>query len=924
LRLHATHDNGDHRALRRPAPAVLAAFLTLIWVDAVRGQASTGGIRGVVRDDSGGLLVGVSVEAFSQARIGRPAVEATNNHGLYRFENLPIGEYTLTFKLQRFDTIRREGVRIEVGRSVELGVTMTVGAMQQSVTVSGESPVVDTVHAEYTSNFNRQLLENIPTTRTSWFDVVAAAAAVRSDPVKANEASFLLYGSSADQNSYQNDGIEVAAPSGGTVWSFPNPDTIEEVQVAGIGAPAEYSGFQGGVINIVTKSGSNQLRGSANYFYVGHQLVGNNTPGEEFPYHIQYQHDATFMVGGPLKKDRIWAIAMFELTSNRTSDVGVDPATAPENHNYKPFAKVNARLSGGDAFEFQFSDEYFQLPESPDILTPANAIRDEHGRNPIYVGRWTHTFGPRTLFETKGGGIYIRDHFDPHSRDFTTPGHIDEATGVTSVNTVETITRNNQDQTTLAATLSHKADDFKGAHDLKFGLQYSQGTTVSNEALAGGASYQDYLDLPYRSTVQTTSSVAGRVRTTGAFVQDNWMPSDRITLNLGIRVDHSLGDIPAADQLDPSFTRVVGRYAALPEVVTYTNTSPRVGASMRLDRAGKTVAKASYGRYYARLNSELFTAIAPGGPLTTVYDWNPTTGNYDLFFSSSNPQSNQAIDPNLKNEYDDQLFLGLERELAPDFDVNASFIIKKEKNFIRGRDVRSSYAPSTVVTTFNGLSQALTVFDRTTPSSAVLIEPTNRDDFRQDYKSFVLQAYKRLSHHWQLQASYQWERSDGLSDGSIVRTSTQQAGPGRFGADPNQLINAYGRLPTDSTHSIRVLATVQLPFAIQLAVRSVYESGRPYGRLVTVRGLSQGTANILAEPRGSYALPTRNDFGLRVGKDLKLPSSQVLRLSIDIQNLLDDNTPLALDNNSSHTATYGKTTAIFLPRRAMLGVRYYF
>jgi hypothetical protein len=224
----------------------------------------------------------------------------------------------------------------------------------------------------------------------------------------------------------------------------------------------------------------------------------------------------------------------------------------------------------------------------------------------------------------------------------------------------------------------------------------------------------------------------------------------------------------------------------------------------------------------------------------------------------------------------------------------------------------------TITDVFGG--QTLTVFNRATPSSQVLIDPTNRNDFRQRYDSLVVQAYKRLSRRWQLQGSYQWERSDGYSTGA---TTSSQSGPGTFGSDPNQLINAYGRFPTDSAHSVWVSSTVELPFRIQLAVRSVYESGRPYGRLINVRGLSQGNLTVLAQPRGTFELPSRNDLGIRVGKDLKM-GQRTLRLSVDVQNLFNDDTPLSIDNNSSHTATYLQPTAIFLPRRAILGVRYNF
>ncbi|MGH9144364.1 MAG: TonB-dependent receptor [Vicinamibacterales bacterium] len=896
--------------------AVVACF-TLAVARTAHGQASTGGIRGLVKDNSGGILVGVTVEATSPSRIGGAAVGITNDQGLYRLENLAVGVYTVSFTLQGFETLRREEVRVEVGRTVDLPAVLAVGAMEQSVVVTGSAPVVDTTHAGYSSNFNQQLLENIPTSRTSWFDVVTAAPAVRSDPVSANSATFLLYGSSSDQNSYQNDGVEVAAPSGGTVWSFPNPDTIEEVQVLGVGASAEYAGFQGGVVNIITKSGSNRLKGTANYFYTGGGLVGNNSPGEEFPYHIAYQSDFTFSLGGPIKKDKLWLIGMIELTNNKTSDIGVDPATAPVNHNYKPFVKVNGRPSTTDSFEFQFSDEYFRLPESPDILDPANTIRDENGHNPIFVGRWTRTFGNKTLLEAKGGGIYIRDHFDPHSGDFTTPGRVDTGTGVASVNTTELHTLQNQNQTSLSATLSRSADNFiKGSHDFKFGVQYAQGTNLQNQGLTGGQSFLDYYGLPYRMTVRTTSSVIGRVRTAGGFAQDNWTPSERVTLNLGVRFDHSMGDIPATDQLDPTFSNSVDTYAGLSDVIGYNNTSPRVGATVKLDRTGKTVAKASFGRYYARLNTGLFTAIAPGGAITQTYNYNPKTSKYDLLFNTTNPKQNQTIDPNLTNEYDDQLYIGLERELLPDLGLNLSYIRKQEKNFIRGLDIGSIYAPRAIADTFGG--QTLTVYNRTTPSAQVLVEPTNRDDFRQKYDTVVLQAYKRLSHRWQLQGSYQWENSEGFSTGA---TTSTQSGPGTFGADPNQLVNAYGRFPTDSAHSVRVSSTVELPYQIQLAIRSVYESGRPYGRLITARGLAQGTENVLAEPRGAFELPARNDLSIRVGKDITIGGQRLLRLNLDVQNLFNSDTPLSIDNNSSHTTTYLAPTSIFLPRRLILGAR---
>ena len=366
---------------------------------------------------------------------------------------------------------------------------------------------------------------------------------------------------------------------------------------------------------------------------------------------------------------------------------------------------------------------YFVLPESPDIENPPETIQNENGRNPILVARWNRVIGARTFLEVKGGGIYIRDHFDPYSGDFTTPGHTDSGTGVASINTSSTITKQTQNQTSVSATLSHVLDHLiAGSHELKGGVQYSSGTNLSNAALAGGVSYSDFNGAPDRATFRETSATIGRVKTTGVFLQDNWTLVPRVTLNLGVRFDRSAGDIPETDKLDSTFAQKVGTYPGVSDVVTYDNWSPRLGTAIKLDDAGKTVVKTSYGRYYARLNTGLFTSIAPGGAVSNTYGYNAATRQYDIPQSTTNPKLTATIDPNLKNEYVDQFFVGVERELLPDLGVNASYIVKRERDFIRGRDFASTYVPRDVTETFDGVTHTLTVFNRTSAAGAVRLD----------------------------------------------------------------------------------------------------------------------------------------------------------------------------------------------------------
>src|SRR5262252_8083016 len=483
----------SHGQLRRGLRTFcFTLFAAMVVCGSALAQASTGGIRGIVTDETGAVLAGVTVEATSPARIGGAIVEVTNDQGLYRFENLPIGEYVVTFTLQGFTTVRREGIRIEVGRTFELPAKMTVGNLNESLTVAADSPVVDTLHSTYKTSFNKEILENVPVLRTSWFDTVTFAPAVKANQVTGNSASFNIYGTTSAQNSYQVNGIEVSSPSG-VVWDFANPDYFEEVAVTGIGASAEYSGFQGGVVNIVTKGGGNDFRGSSSFFYVGNKLVGSNgypDSTKPFPYFIDYNDDFMFSLGGPIKKDRIWFYTTQPGVRRRGSNIGVDPQFAAATHAYRPYGKITARLSSKDSLDFSINDNIFYSPNAASITRPLNT---------------------QTLLEVKGGGIYIRDRLDPISGDFSTPGHNDTVTGIRSINT-PTTTRWHMNRTSVEGALTRFISDMAGSHDLKTGVQVSDALQITNVATFGGVSYSDINGAPNQATFTGTTSLGGVVK----------------------------------------------------------------------------------------------------------------------------------------------------------------------------------------------------------------------------------------------------------------------------------------------------------------------------------------------------------------------------------------------------------------------------
>jgi outer membrane receptor protein involved in Fe transport len=756
-----------------------------------------------------------------------------------------------------------------------------------------------------------------------------------------NDSRFIIFGSSSDQNQFQYDGVDISAVSNGGVWDFPSPDIMQEVQVNAVGASAEFHDFQGGVVNIVTKSGSNSYRGAGSFYIIPPGLVANNTPNEQFPYTVHYNQQGTFELGGPIVKDRAWFYGILPAQRGLTTGVGVDPDTDKKGGvSYKPFAKGTVRFGTHDQLNVGFNNNMFCCGATASRTAPLITQTVEHGHNPVLTSQYTHTFGSATLFEARAGGIYIRDNFTPVSDDFVTPGRTDQATGFSSVNAL-TGSKQFHNRTTVDASVSHSASDFlKGSHDFKFGVQTAYATQRTVSIRFSNVSYTDLNSAPYLATFQDPLASGGRIRTFGGYVQDNWTFNDRITLNLGVRYDRILGDIPelsagatldgiegdASFEVPNSIT-----YPAVADLITFNTFSPRIGVTVRADRSGKTVVKANYGRFFGKLATSMFNSMSPGATPTTTLRYNAATRAYDIPFSFVDNRINFSVNPELENQYTDQLFIGLERELVANMGVNVSFVWKEEANFIRLEDVRGSYAQRSIVDTFEGRTFALDVFNLTSSQASRLFQVINRDDFDQSFKSAVIELNKRFSNSWQSQGSYTWQDSKAFGGGAVTGSTQQDfsslSSTGGFGRDPNDSINAFGPTATNSTHAVKLSTTYRAPKDFNLGMRYSYESGRPYGRLIIVRGLGQGNVTMLAEGRGAYSLPAVNDFQIRLDKDFALTAGQRLRLSMDIFNIFNSDTTLTLRNNSSQvtpTTPWAQTLSIVRPRTVQFGIRYQF
>src|SRR6266850_2810412 len=252
------------QVLRTAATLLLAAIVATPAL----AQSLTGSITGTIKDEQGAVLPGVTVTLTGKQG---STTQVTDSNGVYRFPALEVGTYLIAADLSGFTKATRNELVISPGRELAIDLTMKVGGVIESVTVTGESPVVDVKSSATETTISQSLLFSAPISRLN------AATGLLNYAPGINSSS--AYGGDASTgNALLIDGVDTRDPSGGSAWTFYNYNVIEEVQFQGLGAPADYGGFTGAVVNTITKSGGNRFSGLFDFFGTNSSLGGNNVP----------------------------------------------------------------------------------------------------------------------------------------------------------------------------------------------------------------------------------------------------------------------------------------------------------------------------------------------------------------------------------------------------------------------------------------------------------------------------------------------------------------------------------------------------------------------------------------------------------------------------------------------------------------------
>lgn len=618
--------------------AALVATIALLLTPALYAQETTGAIVGTVRDSAGAVLPGTTVEATGP--VGRVAT-ATNDVGEYRFPRLPSGRYTVSAALDGFGK-GESNVEVTVGNTQPLDFSLAVGGVTETVQVTADSVGIDVTSSQTATNISRERIEFVPRGR-DFTDVVAQAAGT---VIESQAGGISIDGASGSENRFVIDGIDTTDPQTGTSSVPLRADFLEEVQVKSAGYAAEFGGSTGGVINVITKSGTNAWRGGAlieaqKRSWGGDErpilvdsLTSNTAEYINPPKEKETRIDPGFYLGGPIWTNRLWFWGSYQ-PGIRDTERTVNFSNGVTNTFQQDF-RVNygtANITGNAASKLLFRVGANYSPYTLERSLPTKTgrtsltaqdqyLRGTEGSRNTWSGSADYVPSQRLVLSARFGH-YLTDN---HSLNVDSPGLIHNfSTSSTPAGIAALPSQFRQTPGFFSDVLITDAtafDEFKrdyigadattylnvlGSHQIKVGYQTEK---IFNDVQSGYNADRIlyYAGRPYFTT--TGSQVLGtygyfrllNISTLGAvesrnealFVQDSWQVANRLTLNLGLRAEH---------EKVPNFgERGVGSPI---EFKWGDKIAPRLGFAYDLTGNQRWKAYGSFGKYYDVMKYEL-------------------------------------------------------------------------------------------------------------------------------------------------------------------------------------------------------------------------------------------------------------------------------------------------------------------------------
>jgi Carboxypeptidase regulatory-like domain/TonB dependent receptor len=905
------------KVFRTAAALLLAAAVAA----PVFAQSLLGSITGSIKDEQGAVLPGVTVTLTGKQG---SKTQVTDSSGVYRFPALEVGSYDIVAELSGFAKATRTGIAISPGNELAVDLSLKVAGVAESVIVTGDSPIVDVKSSATQTTISQSLLFSAPITRTA-INVINYAPGVNS--------SSAYGGGAGSGNALLIDGVDTRDPSGGTAWTFYNYNVVEEYQFQGLGAPAEYGGFTGAVVNTITKSGGNRFSGLFDFFGSNKSLGSNNVPSAVAaanptladPAKTTKYVDITTQFGGPIVQNKLFFFASAQRFLLQTDPTG----GVTNRHEVSP--RLNLKLTWqpnpSNNFTGHLQYDAYNITGRAGVsalIANDDLTNQEDAPEYVWMTQYRHLFNSNTFLEAKYTGWWGFYDLNPKN---TVSAHFDE-TGLThgSQGWFYYADRK-RDQANVAVT--HYADKF-GRHELKFGAEIERSTTRDRYGYNNGFTFYDYGGTPYYA-YSYGYDLSGKNTRQSIFAQDAWHATNRLTLNVGVR-----GDM------------IQGQGNSGGNVYSSSNWAPRLGAAFDVAGDSRTVLKGSYGLYYEGAQTQLFTRALPGLQDYVTYEVLPS-GAVGPEISRTKLSVPYKMADDIKHPRVDETTLGFERALSGTMRLSLTGVWRDNKNFVtsvnpsaRWQPVNTTTETGNPITLYNWVNRSATSsdfvirnvegFQYLSPTGSVV---GTADPFRK-YRAFMAVLNKRYTNRWQAQVSYVRANATGNVDNS----SDAQVAGRQFESPNLALVNTEGEASFTPKHEFKLLGSYQIP-RIEASINAFYRatSGLPYSRIqqfptsIVGAGSSTTYRRIRIDPRGTYHLPTLSQLDLRIEKNFNFVGTNRVGIYMDLENVanrggitsvVSRTTSATLSDGSTFPLPFGTAGAVQNPRQIRIGGRWSF
>jgi hypothetical protein len=907
--------------MRRLLRRAVLVLLLLGLAAPLAAQSTSGSLQGTVKDPQGAVLPGVAVTAYSDALVARTMTAYTDERGVYRFPSLPVGAYVIEAELSGFVKVRQEDVRVKLGGALQLDITLPQAKVAETITVSAEAPVVSVVSNSVSTNFDSQFMDKQPLPR-NYYNIIKAAPGVNVDYSSSSGSAMLAYGSYSErQSAYTLDGMNVADAAAGQHWILPSIQWMQEIQIGGLGANAEYGGYTGGIINGVTKSGGNTFHGTAEYYYEPSSWVSNNDPTAPAP-ETKFS-DAALSLGGKIVQDKLWYFLSAEYWHQVTTPVGA--VDTSDRHIPRYLGKLTLQATPGNRLSFM--GEYDAVTNDRrgiSVYTLPEATSKQFGPGESFSLNWESLVNANNFFNFKFTGYDGRDDYLPY-HGHNTPGRIDDNTSISWVNQ-DIQELNFRRIITADASWSLFADGLFGgndSHSFKFGATYETGASSDQWLRNGGFTYYDDSSLCDSEAAYFADPSCGPY-----YVERGWGEYDehpkfsglhlyaqdslrleRLTLNVGLRYGSYKGGWQSghgdSTVYDVSFV------------------DPRIGFVWDVFGNARTAVKAHWGRYHEKAFTYLWDREASGNAVIPDQDcyWSDTTKGY----TDCDPLATiKARMGKTSHPYVDETLLTFEQQLGQNTSIGVDLMDRRFRSFMAMINTNQDYE----LTTAHGNPYGggdIPIYDLLSQQTWVL---TNDNPGYRNFQSAVVRFEKRYSHGWQLRSSLVWSDLKG-------NISSDDGYAGEF-SDINGLFNADGTMDLSfSKWEFKLNGAVDLPLNFQFSGQYTYLTGWYWTPYVRVRNLDYNAYTgryMNLTPRGSQQLPNRSLIDLRLAWNAKLSRAVNLTASLECFNCQNKATVLNVSQrwgdyrlgSSSPwrpNGSFGTPTQIENPREIRAGIR---